>query len=384
MRRIVSCCALLAVLAAAGCTSHRAPGEAGLTLTGRVQLESGGRKTTVSSPLTIHRGQTVRVTRGTAALAFSDDRRLELRQGSAVKVERTPTVVAGDALMIAEGTKFTVRAAGSTVSVRDGAARLNRRLGVEAAAYTNSVEMVSAGRRLVVPTLRQATIASLGIVPARAEPLRLRPTDAWDRRYLGDAIELNEQLQMRSDGFTGQLAAGTGRSVAFFTSLLPDLGEQKGFEAALVDARRAPGETLVGATIALTGRQSSFAERWREVFSFRDEGAAWGLVAVDQHVGAPSGLTSAIDAALGRSRAAPVELAAPAAPEPTSETTPPLAAPASPPPTPTPSPSPGGTTSPTQPAPEEPPPAPSPLQPVVDTLGDLVGGLLSGLGGGQG
>jgi hypothetical protein len=45
---------------------------------------------------------------------------------------------------------------------------------------------------------------------------------------------------------------------------------------------RPPGELLVGVAIALTGGRGSFTQRWQEVWDFRDQGAAWGLVALDQ------------------------------------------------------------------------------------------------------
>src|SRR5205823_5710909 len=111
----------------------------------------------------------------------------------------------GDALAISERQRFTIKAAGSLLSVTGGAVRLGRQLGVEAAVYRGQVAISSAGHTLTVPALREAVVPALGVVPPKAEPLRLRATDAWDRRFLGDAIELTDQLQARSDGLTGQL-----------------------------------------------------------------------------------------------------------------------------------------------------------------------------------
>ena len=58
-------------------------------------------------------------------------------------------------------------------------------------------------------------------------------------------------------------------------------------------------DTLVGAAITLEGTRGTFAERWAAVFTFRDEGAEWGLVAMDQGV-ARVPLLNAIDAAISR------------------------------------------------------------------------------------
>ncbi len=253
--------------------------------------------------------------------------------------------------------------------------------------------LASIGHTLEVPALRQAAVPSLGVVPTKPEPLRLQPTDGWDRRFLGEAIELSEQLQTRSDGLTGQLPRGDV-SANFLNTLLPALDSEAEFDPALLEGQRAPGETVVGASIAAAGRVGAFADRWHSVFSFRDDGAAWGLVALDQNLSDAPGLSSTIDSALGRAQSFTVQVAA----APTATT--PAAAPDAPPSTPVSSggsqsaPTPGSTGSGGSGAggdggdggdPAPPPtPAPTPglIEPVIDTIGDLLGGLVTALEGG--
>jgi hypothetical protein len=372
----------------AACTSKRTPGEAALNLTGRARLTSAsGKVSTIYRNVTVRRGESIYVSKGAATLEFSGGRRLELRQGSAVKADRTPSILSGDALLVAPATtKLTVRSAGSTIVLSQGAARLSRGLGIEAAAYRGTLTLTSAGHSLVVPALRQAGIPSLGVVPARPEPLRLQSNNVWDRRFLGDAIELTEQLQTRSDGLTGQLRRSETRSVGFFTTLLPVLDGQREFNDVLLNPTRPAGETLVGASIAAAGHAGDFAKRWQSVFAFRDAGAAWGLVALDQRVSDPPGLSSAIDAALARANSLTLEVAAPVAIVPA---TVPVTSPgittntASAPPATTALTTGSGSTDGTTPPPDQPAPAPAPgvLQPVVDTVNNVVGGLLSTLQG---
>ena len=59
------------------------------------------------------------------------------------------------------------------------------------------------------------------------------PDNPWDRRYLGDAIDLGDELQARSDGFTAQLATGEGHTAGFYRQLMPALENQPDFTQTL-------------------------------------------------------------------------------------------------------------------------------------------------------
>jgi hypothetical protein len=96
--------------------------------------------------------------------------------------------------------------------------------------------------------------------------------DPWDLRYLGDAIDLDKQIELRRSA----VAAG-----AATTDLGAVVGELAG--GVPLDATRSAAETVVGASIvrAAAGDDDP-VDRWHEVFSFRDDGAPWGVVALDQ------------------------------------------------------------------------------------------------------
>lgn len=379
---------------AAACGSDRGKGEAALAVDGQVRITSRSRVSAIETDGgNVGRGDTVTVMRGTAELSFGRGRRMELRRGTTVTVDEVPVVSHGDALLIADDTPFRAQAAGTSVVITQGVARVTRELGLEAASYRGRITISSAGRRMTVPALRRATVASLGVLPGGVEPVRLVPTDAWDRRYLGEAMEWSEQLQATSDGMTAQLVDDVAHDRAFFTNLLPELRGEPSFKGPLLDPERPPGETIVGAAIALDSRGGSFAQRWREVFAFRDDGAAWGLVAMDQRLDDTERVSEALEFAFGRAESYTVQAAAKAKqveelaaapiaseePESESETSPPRPArPTSPP-----------TTAP--PAQQPPllgieilPPPPDgeerePIRNTLDTVEGLVSGLLSSL-----
>ena len=294
-------------VALAGCSSTSTPPVAGrLTVEGQAEvLHPGEDRREGSGSRTLEAGDRVRVRQGTAVIQLRDDRRFELRQGSDLELrprEATndirPTVVAGDVLIVSHPREMVVSVNSAEVAVQ-GDARVSRGVSLLVATYEGTAELSANGSTIIVPALRQATLPATGTFPTSVSPLEYSSADAWDQRYLSDAMDLSNQLKGRSDGFTSQLGPTEGRSLNYFRELFPRLAAEPAFTAARLNPARTPGETLVGAAITLEGTRGSFAERWAAVFAFRDQGAEWGLVAMDQGVGrAP--LLGAIDDAIKR------------------------------------------------------------------------------------
>lgn len=385
----------------AGCRRSSPSTVARLTANGRAEVTRPGensREVTTSRNLRI--GDRVRVREGTADIRLDGDQRLQLRLGSDVELRTAPAsaptrrsrpaLLGGDLLVTSAGGSTLVDVSTRQVAVT-GVARISSGIALLAATYQGSAVLTSEGRSITVPALRQAAISAVGTFPQRPSPLEYSPSDAWDQRYLSDAIALGNELAARSQGFSAQFASGEGRTAAFFKSLFPRLAAEPGFDAPLVNALRPPGETLVGAAITLEGTRGSFAERWAAVFGFRDEGAPWGLVALDQGVSRVP-LLDAVTAAIGRSPttfaegqpgSGPSSLPPPgggstpttAPPRPTTSTTAPRGRPG---------------TSTTTPAPVPPPGPPSPTGPLntgapiiddtINSLVDTLTGLLRSLG----
>lgn len=391
MRSSRAIAAVLAVAALAPVACGRDEpneGEARLEVDGQAIVERrDGAEEMVDGETTLKEGDRVELSEGTGRLVMRDGVRMELREGlddaanSMVLMGATPVLEAGDLLVAAPKTSV-VSAAGTTLVIRSGAARVTRSLGVGVSAYDGAVDLDSAGLERAIPALREMMVPALGRPPRAPRPLRYRAEDPWDRRFLGEAIELGRTLEALANGYTVNLGRGEGRTPGFFRVVLPQLEEQPEFGADLIDLERPPGETLIGAAIAVLGRQGSFVERWSSTFGFREEGAEWGLVALDQDVsGTP--LLGAIEEAVSFS---PLTFAAPGLTggsgtgatgdpgegSPTTSTTTPTTPTESPP-----------TTSP--PTTEPPPPTtlpPNPLDvldPILEEGGEAVSDLIGGL-----
>jgi hypothetical protein len=233
----------------------------------------------VTDGVTLEFGDVVVVDEGTATLELAAGQRYELRAGdvdSEVEIGAPPTLLAGDALLAA-GFPVAMTYETTTVSAQ-GAVKL--RAGVPAAhAYAGRARISGAGDLEELKGLRQVVLTP----SATPEPLEYDANDPWDREHLGDAIAFGRRLEALARGISGDLAGGTTRSAGYYESAIPALADEREFAADLV-GDRPPGETLVGASIAVQGRIGTFRERWEAVFAFRDAGAAWGLVALDQGV----------------------------------------------------------------------------------------------------
>ena len=197
--------------------------------------------------------------------------------------EVNPVLLGGDVL-VTTGTGELALTAGAVGVVVRGAAKVSGGQSVVVSSYTGSADVTVAGQTITVPALRQLVVPAAGPLPPTPTPVAYHAGDAWDMRYLGDAIALGNELDARSQGFSAQVGPTDGRTADFFRRLLDPLAAQPSFTDESLSVDRPPGETLVGAAIAVEGTMGSFDERWTEVFAFRDQGASWGLVALDQGV----------------------------------------------------------------------------------------------------
>jgi hypothetical protein len=328
-------------------------------------------------------GDTFTLTVGTGTLELRDDAVLELRAGededqdTVLVMGPVPVLEAGDLLVTApEG--LEVSAAETRLTVEGGSARLRHTADVEAAAYDTEVLLDSAGQERTIPALREMQVPALGRPPETPRPLRYDASDPWDRRFLAEAIDLGERLQALAAGYTQNVDDDEARTPSFYKEVLPGLVDEPEFTIDLLERDRPPGETLVGAAITDLGKRGTFAQRWASVFAFRDEGAAWGLVALDQGVdrgpllGAVTEAVESSPLALGPTtparRPGGGTTTATSAVPPTVPSSPTTRPPSSPTTTVPPDDDDGGLL--------------SPLRPVLDPVGDLLAGLLDGLLGG--
>jgi hypothetical protein len=300
---------VLGLLAVPACgRGHSSDNAYRLHLTGRATIVHANRTTTAGSG--DHRlaaGDTVHMVTGGAVLDLPGDRSMLLRargrSATVVKLGAVTDIVDGDAVVQAGGgAHFT--AGDVDVRMGAGAARVQRGLSVTVAMYRGTASVRSAGRSLAggLPGLRQVSVPATGLLPRDPTPLvydDAKP-DPWDLQFLGDAIDLGTRLDGRARGFTGQIGPRARVDASLLRRVLPPLTAESAFGDDLVAPTSSPGESLVGAAIVVESGAGSFVARWNDVFTFRNDGARWGLVALDQKVKRDA-LLSRLDDAFGRS-----------------------------------------------------------------------------------
>jgi hypothetical protein len=276
---------------------------------GRLELEDGsalvvrqdGDREEIDDDTEVATGDAVTLREGSGRIELRGGTVLELRAGVGDDVDTVlvmgpePVLEEGD-LLVETTTRFVLSAGETSIELRDGAARVSRAIVLEVASYDADVHLDSAGQERDIPGLREMQVPAEGLPPEEPRPFEYEPEDPWDRRFLSDAIELGDRLEGLGDGYTANLDDDDGRTVGFFRAILPGLVDEGELTSELLGRGRAPGETLIGAAIADLGRRGTFAERWQAVFAFRDAGASWGLVALDQGVDRGSLLDAVTDA----------------------------------------------------------------------------------------
>jgi hypothetical protein len=307
MRRLLlAMAAAVVALVAVGCSGDGGDSSGRLSAEGQTEVAGPeGNWKAISGDVGIKSNQQIRVVDGAATLTLGDGRQVSLRKGTQLKLTPAstggdrPTLLAGELLVEAPRGALTVNAGDSDIEVTGGAARLSRDLSVVVGTYAGTSRVTSAGRQLEVPALRMVNVPAVGLLPVAPSPLTYTAGDSWDERYLGDAIQLGDELAARSRGFTAQLRPGEHADASFYRQLIPALASQPEFDSAVISADRPAGEALVGLAITAEGAKGSFADRLQHVFAFHDAGGAWGIVALEQGVKRVT-ILGAVDEALGR------------------------------------------------------------------------------------
>ena len=350
---VATLASLVALVAMPACSRGGSDDRFELRLSGRAEITGERERRVDAGTHRVEEGDTIEMIDGEGVLDLPGERSVFLRAGpddaTVVVVAAEPEIADGSAVVVA-GEDTSVRVGDVDLRVPAGAARVQRGLSVTVAMYAGSAEVRSAGRAFDggLRALRQLSVPATGVLPREAVPLVYDQDapDPWDLRFIGDAIDLGAELDEKSRGFTGQLPGARG-DAALLREALPPLAADVPLDGLLGEVERTPGESLVGAAIVVeTGDVGT--DRWSAVFGFRDAGAQWGLVALDQEVGR-DGLLDRINGAIGRSpllfAAAPPAATGGGSSPPTTAGSPPTTG--------------GGddtTTSTTTPPPEEPPP----------------------------
>lgn len=213
---------------------------------------------------------------GEALVRLEGDRLLTLAANSKIRIKDSRSVESQSGSVLADANDaIDVHFSTFTASSSSGTIRIDR--GVSAtrvASYRGAVTLGAPGEeRLEVGPLFEA-VPSANAVPAAAAPYDIDSGDPWDRRYLDDVLELQEEL----DQLTGGLRTTIGRQrpgLGYFGTLAG--GRDVGFMRSHL--KRAPVNLLVGFTIASHDKDQPLATAFRQAFSLYERGATWGVAA---------------------------------------------------------------------------------------------------------
>lgn len=258
--------------------------EARLTVSGIVSLTPpGGDARLIDRGQTVDFGDVIVVDEGTATIELASGDLYEVRAAtdgraaSRIQVGSPPRLLAGDVLL-SDGFPLAVSTGDVAISAR-GPTRV-RTEPASVASFAGTTQIDGIDGVAEVDGLRQIALSPGSV----ATPIVYDATDAWDRRYLAEAHAFGERLEALSRGYTADLQQNTGLSAEFYRRVIPALDRETDFTDQLINPNRPAGELLVGAAVAVAGEKGTFRDRWTAIFSFRDQGAAWGLVALEQGV----------------------------------------------------------------------------------------------------
>jgi hypothetical protein len=268
-------------------------GEARVSVDGvAVVTEADGGTTTVRDDrVDVGPGDQIEVTEGRATFEMAGGVRLEglgatdgRADGTTVEMAVAPRLVTGRLLAVAPS-PIEIEAGDATVSIdaagaTDGAARLDRRLGLGVGTYRGRVAVETAGRSAEVPRYRRIEVAAPGALGRDGLPLRYEADDAWDRRFLGDALVIDAQIAPLLASL-GPAERATFLDPATLREAMPGLPSGGGL-ADRLEAADDGGDALVLAAIATSVDDRSFATAWDQATAFQADGAPWGLTALDQ------------------------------------------------------------------------------------------------------
>jgi hypothetical protein len=322
-------------------------------------------------------GSQVRVPSDGLIRLRSGDDAVELT-GGRLRVEGPDKVVLIEGRSLIESGKnaMTIRDNDASLTARISKGVLRYDLGQRIAVYRGEAE-VRITQSYPVPQLREL---ALGTGEPTLRPLNLDPEDRWDLRLLGDALELNRQIEVIGRSLEGIYGAQV-RDPAFYEKRVTPptaVSFLRSGDLALGALLREvePIDVLAGVVIGLrvAGSAERLAESFRNVIALFRSGASWGVIAAELELPGPevvAGLEQALTPGAPPQAVQPrpkpktvVVPPSPGQPRPSPRPT------SSPRPTQSPSPSPSPTNSPTP----SPSPSPSPTcSPLDQILGNCTG-----------
>jgi hypothetical protein len=243
-------------------TARVIPGDAAVTVHRGTPVAAADALLRAGDTLTVERGVAgLRTTLGT----------IYATAGSLVAVTSgAPRITRGDALVNGKDMVVGMRAGAATIN---GIARVRQGLTLEVDVYRGGAVVRTATETLGIPRLRRAVVSGNGATLVTIAPLVINAADKWDRKFLGTAIELDAALNARSRGLTAQVGGDGG-------AVIDKVIAATGFQGLTALRDEPAGEFVVAAELASAEHLGS--EAVKAALKLREEGASWGLIALEQ------------------------------------------------------------------------------------------------------
>ncbi|MGI8426147.1 MAG: hypothetical protein ACR2FO_03690 [Actinomycetota bacterium] len=245
---------------------------------GSVRLTQNGRSTTVRSTKSAAPGDLLRAGRGTRAhLLIGPGSRLDFAEAELRIVSNSKFRLMSGNVLVQSNRRLEIDAQGVKVESSRGIFRVDKGLATRAGNYSAGRLMVIVGPdRLSVAPYNEAVVAG-GVLPKVQEPLRFSADDAWDRRILAPAIDLDSRLTNFARGLEAQLVQSN--ALDFFGRVAqPGLATDS--LIALFGNRRS--DLLIGLILASEAsalQTLPLDQRFSQILAFWTDGATWGLIA---------------------------------------------------------------------------------------------------------
>lgn len=299
-------------------------------------------------------------TDGKQAIELAPETEATIRGAGGVSLDR------GSALGEAGSRSLSFDSGGIGVQIASGAARLERLLGtLRVGVYSGAARVSLLGRGVDVPAYRELFFAGGIPVERSPKPLQLNAADPWDRRLLGDVLELDRELAQFGRGFNSEFGAQAAAPV-FFVNFVPVPQAVATVAAAPVGTSAA--DKLIGLVFAQQiaqrdGNPAHVRTLFNALIAERRAGATWGLIAKERGLQ----LRPLLQAVLGAIRRGTAPASSPGSPGSGGGSSPP---PPSPGPTASPRPRPTRSPSPSPPASPTPTPTCGPLDRLLGNCDD--------------
>jgi hypothetical protein len=282
MRRMTSLAVFLALFAGACSGSDTGGGERAelRPLGGAVEVLRGGDPLSLEESVTLEMGDVVSTSDGGRALIeLPGEQTMELAPNSQIRMAGGPAphLVSGRALVRATD-GLTLNVGPDTVEARDSVFRVTRDYATVVGVYRGSVTVVDTA--MEVPTFRELTVVAGDTVPFGSRPLLVRPSDPWDVRMFGAAIDVGIGIQRLERGLAAQLRGDRGRQAA--GQALERRFAPAQVNRMLRETQSAElAELVVAGELAAKAAQASGsnpAGALEGILGLRDEGAQWIVI----------------------------------------------------------------------------------------------------------